>query len=34
MRALLGRVEPDRADRLGTFQGLNLGLLIHAQADT
>jgi hypothetical protein len=33
VRALLGPVEPDRADRLGAFESLNLVRLIHAQHD-
>jgi len=31
--ALLGAPGPHAADRLGSFQGLDLGLLIHAQHD-
>jgi hypothetical protein len=33
MGALLGPLQPDRADRLGAFQGLQLGLLLHPQHD-
>jgi hypothetical protein len=31
--ALLGPIQPDTADRLGAFQGLDLGLLVHTEHD-
>jgi hypothetical protein len=31
--ALLGPIQPDAADRLGAFQGRDLGLLVHPEHD-